>query len=1089
MSRYMNRPENALKRANEFIDVGKKSRALDTLQEVFRNKKFTYSYSESVIEPIMFKYLDLCVELKKSHIAKEGLFQYRNMFQLVNVGSLENVIRGYLKMAEERTEAAQQQSSQAVIDIDDLDNLATPESILMSAVCGEDAQDRSDRTILLPWVKFLWESYCQCLELLRVNAHCEALYHDIARMAFGFCLKYNRKMEFRKLCEKLRKHLEDICKSTNQATGVSISKPETQQLNLDTRLNQLDSAIQMELWQEAYKAIEDIHGLMNLAKKQPVAKTMANYYQKLAMVFWKAGNHLFHAAALLKLFQLTREMKKNITQEELQRMASHVLIATLAVPLPSAHPEFDRFIETDKSPLEKAQRLAVLLGLSNPPSRASLLKDMIRFNVVQLAGEQYRNLYQWLEIDFDPLNLCSRVKTITDVIVADEKHPLQQYVRSLHDVTIVRLIREISQVYQSIEFARILSLAKFTDKFSLERILVDCVRHNDMQIRIDHQENCIHFGTELSESQREDRPDGPMLQSMPSEQIRSQLVNMSIVLHRAINTINPNRKKADRDRLRAQIVESYHATKNKEHQRILQRQKMIEDLKESIERKNNEREAEEIHRQEEEQRRLKMAEQKRLELELEERARKRQADEIQQIKEKSLQEKVQQIKQTTHGQKVLKKLDEDELKKLDAEQIAKRESEELQKERKELQSKLKSQEKKVDYYERAKRQEEISLIEKYLEDKQVNDKEFWEQQEKQRIENAIAEREIALKEQQRLSRMYPDRDSFLDRLRKERNENFEEKAASFEKLLEEERKKRLAERVIERYEERKQKYLDEIAAEKKRREDEERRVKEEAERVERERRQKEREAELERSAQIQRAKDEENERKLAERRSQEQKEKENQSSWRNVPAAAAATADKPAGEKYRPPGSRAAPPTAAAAAATATDEPAQERGDWRKVPEAEAKPDRESKWRRDDNRENRGVDREIRRGDDNRDNRGGDREIRRDRRDDNRGDRRGGDRNDNRRDDRRGGDRGGDRGNDWRRGGGNDSNRGGDREIRRSDRPSAASQEGSSWRRNEQAPRTEQAPRNEPVKEENKRREKSPVKESADDGWSQVRRK
>lgn len=68
----------------EFIDVGKPARALDTLQEVFRNKKWTYTWSESIIEPIMFKYLDLCVELKKSHIAKEGLFQYRNMFQLVN---------------------------------------------------------------------------------------------------------------------------------------------------------------------------------------------------------------------------------------------------------------------------------------------------------------------------------------------------------------------------------------------------------------------------------------------------------------------------------------------------------------------------------------------------------------------------------------------------------------------------------------------------------------------------------------------------------------------------------------------------------------------------------------------------------------------------------------------------------------------------------------------------------------------------------------------------------------------------------------------------------------------------------------------
>lgn len=151
MARYGQRPENALKRANgkstkqygytttfllmlfiiEFIEVGKPARALDTLQEVFRNKKWAYNWSESVLEPIMFKYLDLCVELKKSHIAKEGLFQYRNMFQSVNVGSLENVIRGYLRMAEEKTENAREQSAQAVVDIDDLDNLATPESILL----------------------------------------------------------------------------------------------------------------------------------------------------------------------------------------------------------------------------------------------------------------------------------------------------------------------------------------------------------------------------------------------------------------------------------------------------------------------------------------------------------------------------------------------------------------------------------------------------------------------------------------------------------------------------------------------------------------------------------------------------------------------------------------------------------------------------------------------------------------------------------------------------------------------------------------------------------------------------------------------
>lgn len=84
-------------------------------------------------------------------------------------------------------------------------------------------------------------------------------------------------------------------------------------MNLETRLEQLNYAIKMELWQEAYKAIEDISDLMNKSKKMPKPHVMASYYQKLSLVFWKAGNMLFHAAALFKLFQLLRDQKKNIT--------------------------------------------------------------------------------------------------------------------------------------------------------------------------------------------------------------------------------------------------------------------------------------------------------------------------------------------------------------------------------------------------------------------------------------------------------------------------------------------------------------------------------------------------------------------------------------------------------------------------------------------------------------------------------------------------------------------------------------------------------------------------------------------------------
>ena len=62
----------------------------------------------------MFRYLELCVDLKKSHVAKEGLFQYRNMCQSTNVASLASVVQGYLTMAEKRTDSAKQESVESV---------------------------------------------------------------------------------------------------------------------------------------------------------------------------------------------------------------------------------------------------------------------------------------------------------------------------------------------------------------------------------------------------------------------------------------------------------------------------------------------------------------------------------------------------------------------------------------------------------------------------------------------------------------------------------------------------------------------------------------------------------------------------------------------------------------------------------------------------------------------------------------------------------------------------------------------------------------------------------------------------------------
>lgn len=113
MSRFQHRggfarPENALKRADELQLVGQKLSALQQLHDVVTSKKHrTWS---KTYEEIMFKLIDLCVEMKKRNHAKEALMQYRNMCQQVNINSLEEVIKYYLNKATEKAEEARQQA-------------------------------------------------------------------------------------------------------------------------------------------------------------------------------------------------------------------------------------------------------------------------------------------------------------------------------------------------------------------------------------------------------------------------------------------------------------------------------------------------------------------------------------------------------------------------------------------------------------------------------------------------------------------------------------------------------------------------------------------------------------------------------------------------------------------------------------------------------------------------------------------------------------------------------------------------------------------------------------------------------------------
>nr|XP_055026255.1 eukaryotic translation initiation factor 3 subunit A [Misgurnus anguillicaudatus] len=879
MPAYFQRPENALKRANEFLEVGKKQPALDVLYDVIKSKK--HRTWQKIHEPIMLKYLELCVDLRKSHLAKEGLYQYKNICQQVNIKSLEDVVRAYLKLAEEKTETAKEESQQMVLDIEDLDNIQTPESVLLSAVSGEDTQDRTDRLLLTPWVKFLWESYRQCLDLLRNNSKVERLYHDIAQQAFKFCLQYTRKAEFRKLCDNLRMHLGQIQRHHNQSTAINLNNPESQSMHLETRLVQLDSAISMELWQEAFKAVEDIHGLFALSKKPPKPQLMANYYNKVSTVFWKSGNALFHACTLHRLYHLSREMRKNLTQEEMQRMSTRVLLATLSIPITPERTDIARLLDMDGIIVEKHRRLATLLGVQSPPTRQSLINDMVRFNLLQYILPEVKELYNLLEVDFHPLKLCGRVTKVLNWVrdQAEKESDLQQYVPHLQNNTILRLLQQVAQIYQSIDFSRLASLVPFVDAFQLERSIVDAARHCDLQVRIDHTSRTLSFGSDLNYSTKEDSPVGPFLQNMPSEQIRNQLTAMSSSLSKAIQVIKPASMLQEQEEQSQLAITAYLKNARKEHQRILARRQTIEERKERLESLNIQREKEELEQREAELQKVRKAEEERLKQEAKEREKERIMQEHEQIKKKTVRERLEQIKKTELGAKAFKDIDIEDLEELDPDFIMAKQVEQLEKEKKELQERLKNQEKKIDYFERAKRLEEIPLIKKAYEEQRIKDMELWELQEEERICNMKMEREKALEHKQRMSRMMEDKENFLSKIKAARSFIYEEKLKQFQERLVEERKKRLEERKKQRKEDRRKAYYNQ-------KEEEAQRIHEEQlkkEREERERLEQEQREEEEREYQERLRKLEEQERKQRARQQEIEERERRKEEERRVP--------------------------------------------------------------------------------------------------------------------------------------------------------------------------------------------------------------
>ncbi|TFK22493.1 hypothetical protein FA15DRAFT_622403 [Coprinopsis marcescibilis] len=815
------KPETVLKQAEGLVSVGQTHAALQSLTEMFSSKRFRSTPLTS-LEPIMFRFIELCVDMRKGRTAKEGLMQYKNIAQNTSVASIENVIMKFVQLADAKVREAQEKAAvQSAVDVDDLEASETPESILLGAVSGDQSKDRTDRALVTPWLKFLWESYRTSLETLKNNARLETIYQQIAQQAFKFCLKYERKVEFRRLCETLRLHLANVAKYSHQQHSINLSDPETLQHHLDTRFAQLNTSVELELWQEAFRSVEDVHNLLTLAKKAPRPAMMANYYEKLTKIFLMSGNALFHAAAWGRYYGIVTSIGGK-SEEEMKRLAGQVLVSALAVPVGI------QGIEPEELKGKNA-RLTALLGLTRMPSRAGLLQDALARNVLKLSPEPVKHLYNVLEVTFDPLTLCSNVAPLFKNLAEDVLY--SSYLPLLQRALLSRLISQLSQVYTTINISNLLALAVplkeaglegAYDAEQVEAYFMGCARRGELNIRVDHKEGTITFADDAFGSADEPVASTSSLveksiQPSNAELVRTRLSKVATCLYASLENIEGSSAAVPSKEEQQAQFKGLVAAVEGERKALQLRRALVARRRELLSELSVRKEKEESSKRAEANRKAAEEEAKRVKEELRKREIEKTKREIDEIKA----EEAKKYAQTLVDKGILKATEVEKLDTYDTEGLITIQVAQLEKEKKEMNERLRIISKRIDHIERAYRKEERPLLAQDYEEQQKTDRETFVTVQVAHREAAKRGHEEDLAAKARLSRIVGDYEAHRDKILQRKDADYNKKLAAAAKKIEEEKEKRRKAVLKERAEE--QARLDKEEEEERKREEEENR--------------------------------------------------------------------------------------------------------------------------------------------------------------------------------------------------------------------------------------------------------------------------
>lgn len=515
----MNTPEAILTKVSEFTRSGDEEHASRIIYEFLNSsKKKTWS---SPMESLILLFIELCIKLNKIKYLKEGLSFYRSLTQVSNIGSFILVLTKTKEFVEEKFTKALKKFQGINIDLADLDEEDT-------YLFFEEASESKEKEYLVLSQKFIWDTYKILLDITKTNSKLFSLYAQILKASFIFCRENKRTVEFKRLCDSVRNYLHTLIKSEkrqNFLNKVQISHLDVLKILIQMRLNQIETATELEQWLESFKTAEDIVYLIEKYEKHALEQDKSKkgtgertkkskklnpllkleFYSNIEKLFWISNYPLYHSFANLlirniglKSKALLLDKKDQMRKFNLGTIDDRIILSSLATPLKNAYTNYikigeDMFEEENGVEVETCKRMMAILKLSYTPSRNALINAIENLHIDQSCCEEIRLLYHLFQKEQNPIILCKKAVELLGKI---KDNPLyQRYSEKIIQNIVIKALMLFSSMYDSISIKRLTSLLTplGIDEIQLGDIICETSRIGLVKSQTDRVKQLIMF--------------------------------------------------------------------------------------------------------------------------------------------------------------------------------------------------------------------------------------------------------------------------------------------------------------------------------------------------------------------------------------------------------------------------------------------------------------------------------------------------------------------------------------------------------------------------------------------------------------------